>query len=163
MIIWKQEAYTQSAHCSSDVWEDKHWWFRNKASINILRMKNDAETILKSRVALVTSLYCSWNDSTNMCRAWNPQHATERCCCVYVAKLLQTHYKLFTITCVLYCECYTHMVKQWQWYQKEQNVVTINVFKSHHFQKWTKYLWIGFHIQTTGLKFLSWNLGIHEW
>ena len=53
--------------------------FRNKTSISILRMRNDAETILKSRVPLVPSLYCHWNDSTNMCRAChlrNPQHET---------------------------------------------------------------------------------------
>ena len=96
------------------------------ASINILRMKNDAETILKSWVALVTSLYCSWNDFTNVCRAWNPQHTTERSCCVYVAKLLQTHYKVFFITCVLYCEMLHPHGKTDT--RKSRNVVTILMF-----------------------------------
>ena len=43
----------------------------------ILRMRNNAENILKSQVSLVPSLYSPWNDSTIMCRAshhWNPQH-----------------------------------------------------------------------------------------
>ena len=72
VIAWIQEAH-------NDVRESKRWWFRNKASIDILRMRNDAETILKSQVPFVPSLYCPWNDSMNMCRAChlqNPQHAT---------------------------------------------------------------------------------------
>ena len=79
VIAWKQEAHANRITCSSDVCENERWWFTNRNSINILRMRNDAETILKSRVPLVPSLYCPWNDSTNMCRAChlrNPQHET---------------------------------------------------------------------------------------
>ena len=78
VMAWIKVAHTKTAACSADVCEGKRVWFRNKNSISILRMRNDAEAILKSRVPLVPSLYCPWNDSTNMCRAChlrNPQHA----------------------------------------------------------------------------------------
>ena len=35
--------------------------------------------------------------------------------------------------------------------------------ESHLLLKWTKYLWNGFHNQTTGLKLLSWSLYIRKW
>ena len=79
VIAWIQVAHAKNAPWSIDVCESKRWWFRNKNSVDILRMRNDAETILKSWVPLVPSLYCPWNDSTNMCRAChlrNPQHET---------------------------------------------------------------------------------------
>ena len=79
VIAWIQEAPAINAPWSSDVCESKRWRFRNKNSITILRMRNDAETILKSRIPLVPSLNCPWNDSTNMyraCHLLNPQHET---------------------------------------------------------------------------------------
>ena len=79
VIAWIQVAHAKIAPSISDECAGKWWGFRNQTSISILRMKNDAENILKSRVPLVPSLYCLWNDSTNMCSAChlrNPQHET---------------------------------------------------------------------------------------
>ena len=71
VIAWIQEAHAIRTPCSFDVCKNERWWFTNTNSTSILRMRNDAETILKSWVPLVPSLYCPWNDSTNMCRACN--------------------------------------------------------------------------------------------
>ena len=71
--------HATKAPCISDVSAGRRWWFMKKASINILKMRKDAETFLKSRVPLLPSLYCPWNDSMNMCRAYhlqNLQHET---------------------------------------------------------------------------------------
>ena len=73
-------AHTKIAVCSADMCEGKQAWFMENNSITILRMRNAAEAILKSRVPFVPSLYCPWNDSTNTCRAChlrNLQHATD--------------------------------------------------------------------------------------
>ena len=79
VIAWKQEAHKKRKTCNSAVWKVERWWFMNKNSISILRMRNDAETILKSRVPLVPFLNCPWNDSTKMYRAChlrNSKHET---------------------------------------------------------------------------------------
>ena len=81
LVIAKiQEAHATKAPCISAVCAGRWWWFKNKASISMLRMRKDADTILKSWVPLVPSLYCPWNDSMNICRAyhlWNLQHETQ--------------------------------------------------------------------------------------
>ena len=115
---------------------------------------------LKSQVPLLPSLYCPWNDSTNVCSGYhsrNPQHETHFLNSVvgYIVTLIVR--SILNLESVKQCEGYKIKILEWERSRNPMKALTIDAVVSHLLLEWTKHLWNGFHSQTTGLKLLLWS------
>ena len=126
----------------------------------LISQSNIRSISLKSQVPLLPSLYCPWNDSTNVCSGYhsrNPQHVTHFLNSVvgYIVTLIVR--SILKLESVKQREGYKIKILEWERSRNPMKALTIDAVVSHLLLKWTKHLWNGFHSQTTWLKSLLWS------